>query len=294
MRSVRAVMMIAAPPHAVFQALTEEDQLEIWFAEEVDIALEDGRYDFWGRYTPGAPGREAGQHRLTALEQGQQLAYGWQVRDQETTVEITLRAVEAGTELRLEHGNLPGRQQDRTSFYDFWALALENLRAWCERGALGGRPDFALGIHAPAVAEVEIDASLEAVFEMLVDPRQVALVMGSGEPPLIEPLVGGRFDIGWDGQGPIKVLEIDPPRRLAYSWKYDQEEETVVSWSLEGSGGKTRLTLVHSGFVPERATEGYRLGWLHFLNRIKHIVEARGAWVPMQLESDEMLYEVAV
>jgi uncharacterized protein YndB with AHSA1/START domain len=40
----------------------------------------------------------------------------------------------------------------------------------------------------------------------------------------------GAFDFGWGGGGPVKILDLDPDRELAYSWHYPPDEpETVVS-----------------------------------------------------------------
>ena len=64
-----------------------------------------------------------------------------------------------------------------------------------------------------------------------------------------------------------EVLEIDPHKRLRYSWRSGPESsplDTVVTWTLTPtSSGGTRLSLEHSGFVPSNAFafDGARKGW---------------------------------
>ena len=54
---------------------------------------------------------------------------------------------------------------------------------------------------------------------------------------------------------------------------WPEETETVVTWTLEELDGKTRLTLVHSGFAPDQPTGGLDAGWLNFMSWIKSLVE---------------------
>jgi uncharacterized protein YndB with AHSA1/START domain len=87
-----------------------------------------------------------------------------------------------------------------------------------------------------------------------------------------KPCVGGKIDFGWGG-GPIKILEVETDRKLSYSWHDGDDPETVVTWTLEGSDGGTRLTLVHSGFGPERPSGDYTAGWYYFVNSLKSMAE---------------------
>jgi hypothetical protein len=89
--------------------------------------------------------------------------------------------------------------------------------------------------------------------------------------------VGGKYDFGWSG-GPINILEIEPGRKLSYSWHYGDDPETIVTWALEGSEGGTRLTLVHSGFAPDRPTHDYTTGWHKFVNDLKSMIEIGSSW----------------
>lgn len=276
---------IDATPDAVYQALTEGDQLEHWFAEHADVSLDDGRYGFWGRLTPETP-KQAGRQRLLGADPGRQVRFEWTLRGERTTVAIDVRKKGPGTELSLVHFGLPTIQEGQYAVADFWSLSLDNLRAWVERQEIGLQCDFGEIQVGEVQLEVDIDADPSTVFETLLDPEKLALYIAPD--PVVEPHVGGRYDYGW-GEGPVKILELEPDRKLSHSWQWNRggEPETVVSWILEGSGGKTRLTLIHSGFASDRNMEDYQIGWLDFLQRIKFLSEFGTDWQKPEVASPE-------
>ena len=70
----------------------------------------------------------------------------------------------------------------------------------------------------------------------------------------------------WDGVVDCEVLEVEPQRRLKYTWKSHAPAnlDTVVTWTLEPTAaGGTRLSLEHSGFLPSSpwAYKGAQQGW---------------------------------
>ncbi len=67
---------------------------------------------------------------------------------------------------------------------------------------------------------------------------------------------------GWDGVVNCRVLEVDGPRKLRYSWVVG-DMDTVVTFTLTPWGSGTRLGLVQSGFAPEQKQNfgGARYGW---------------------------------
>ncbi len=143
------------------------------------------------------------------------------------------------------------------------------------------RCDFSVAptVYGDIEQSVEIDAPPDRVFEALIIPQQLERWIASRAR--VEPRVGGVYDIGWELSGTVKILELEPGARLVYSWAaYQDEPETVVTWTLEGSGGKTRLTIVQSGFDPDIPLDGLYTGWLHYLQRIKSLVEYGDDWQP--------------
>jgi uncharacterized protein YndB with AHSA1/START domain len=271
-------LIIAASAEAIFRALTEADELCLWFAEHVEVSLPDRRYRFWGRYTPEAPPGTAKLQTLLAAEPNCQLSYGWRLHDRDTIVTIDLEPTERGTKLRLRHQGVRPHQPNNYTMGDFWSLAMENLRSQVERGSTGGLfCDFSDIQQGPEVRlNVEIDAPSKTVFKALIKPSELNRYIA--QDARVDPQVGGVYTYGWDSGGPVRILELIPNKELSLHWEYAQEPDTVLTWTLDGSGGKTRLTLVHSGFAPSRHNADYQVGWLNFMNRIKFMVEGSVTW----------------
>ena len=124
------------------------------------------------------------------------------------------------------------------------------------------------GVSAPLVLELRwtFDAPRERIFTALTDPADLVKWWGpSGfTTPEIELdlSVGGGYRFGMqppDGElfhlaG--EFLEIDPPNRLAYTFRWEEpdpdDRETVVGLSLEAAAAVTRLSLFRARLRPRR------------------------------------------
>jgi uncharacterized protein YndB with AHSA1/START domain len=274
---------IGALPEAVYTALTDAAALRAWLAEHAEVALDSGVFGFWGRFTPGG---ERGRQRLLAAEPGERLRFAWTLDGEETEVAITLEARDGGTLLTLTHsGVAPRASGDSYWVRDLLMLSLANLASYCEGRGIGPRCDLTAFRDTDARASVDIDASPGEVFASLIEPAQLNRWIADRAD--VEPEVGGRYDFGWD-HGPVKILELEPDKVLAYSWRHSWEDQegpdsTVVRWELAGSQGHTHLTIVHSGFGGSgRKAEGYQLGWMEFLASLKRMHEAGAGWRPVE------------
>lgn len=67
---------------------------------------------------------------------------------------------------------------------------------------------------------------------------------------------------GWDGTVHCQFVEIEPLRKLTYTWTVPFLE-TVVTFTLIPTASGTRLVMVQSGFKPDQKQEfgGARYGW---------------------------------
>ncbi len=69
----------------------------------------------------------------------------------------------------------------------------------------------------------------------------------------------------WDGVVRSEVLELEPGRRLAYTWVAGGPVglDSRVTWTLTPIRGGTRLSLEHAGFKAGNgpAFQGARAGW---------------------------------
>ena len=138
-------------------------------------------------------------------------------------------------------------------------------------------------------SEIHIAAPPERVFQALVDPGQVVKWWGGqGEGQSFrcthfhcDLRPGGKWrSLGVDAQDrPFEVsgevLEVDPPRILAYTWvaSWTAGVKTTVRWELETTDRGTLVRHRHSGLRahPELA-KSFR-GWPRMLGWLQAFVE---------------------
>lgn len=292
LRNIRVEIAINATPERVFRALTEQEELQAWFAAQADVSLGERKYNFWGPSIPEASFESDCACELTELIENESLRYSWRLREQETEVQISIEALGSErTKVVANHTGVPFIEPTESSLSDFWSISLDNLRSWIERGEEGAQFDFSKTPHGEAHVAIDIDASKSEVFEALINPSLLDRYIGRGSE--VVPEVGGTYDLGWKVGGPIKILELVPDERLAYSWIYGDEPETVATWTLEDSGGKTRLMVVHSGFALDRPCEDYYAGWAKYLTWIKSLVETGSKWVAPRILSTDYSYTLS-
>lgn len=96
-----------------------------------------------------------------------------------------------------------------------------------------------------------------------------------GEVTMLEPRVGGRYQIIMhrpDG-GTLTVWgtyrEIARPTKIVLSWKWEHEEaDTIVTLTFRPVGGKTELTLHHTGFSNVERRDSHQQGWNGTLDKL--------------------------
>ena len=130
------------------------------------------------------------------------------------------------------------------------------------------------------VASIRIEAPPEAVFRFFVDPDRLVRWMGTEAD--IEPVVGGRFsvDVTGDDVAVGAYTEIDPPRRVAFTWGWEGNDgvppgSSTVTVDLSEVDGGTELTLTHRGLPDEDACRRHHEGWTHYLGRLATAGEGR-------------------
>lgn len=263
-----------APPAAVHRALTDAAQLRLWLAEHAEVQPPD-RYAFWGRHTPdgGAP-----HQRLLHLDD-HTVRFSWTLDGIDTTTEFTLAPGPAGTIVKLTQTGMPPWEElldqngDRAVLHTFWALAIANLVDHVEGRPLTPKCDF---VSPEMRCEATIAAPPAAVYASLTETAQFERWFGAHVT--IEPHVGGRFAQGGLDADPTpgRITAAEPGRRFAIEFA----DRTVLTWELEGSAGRTRLTLVQTGFDPAAAPYGSWMGWLAGIAELRRYHEIDG-WRPI-------------
>lgn len=114
--------------------------------------------------------------------------------------------------------------------------------------------------------EFDLAHSPEKVWRALTEPELLA--------EWLLPVIGLKLESGaaftfktqaypgWDGTVNCRILEIDAPRRISYTWSVPFLD-TVVTFTLAPTASGTRLSLVQSGFKSDQKREfgGARYGW---------------------------------
>lgn len=121
---------------------------------------------------------------------------------------------------------------------------------------------------------VDIQAPPETVFEFFRKPELMTKWMGIEAE--LDPRPGGIYRVQMatkDRDVALgKYLEIDPPRRIVYSFgwvggEFVPPESTRVEIDLEATATGTRLTLSHH-LVHEARREAHNKGWDYHMARL--------------------------
>jgi uncharacterized protein YndB with AHSA1/START domain len=114
--------------------------------------------------------------------------------------------------------------------------------------------------------EFDLPHPPEKVWRALTDPGLLAAWLLPVVDLRLEPGAAFTFRTqpypGWDGTVSCRFVEIEPQRKLSYTWSVPFLD-TVVTFTLTPTASGTRLSLVQSGFTPDQKREsgGARYGW---------------------------------
>jgi uncharacterized protein YndB with AHSA1/START domain len=78
-----------------------------------------------------------------------------------------------------------------------------------------------------------------------------------------------------------RYTEIDPPRRLAFTWLWDEPEHDQVEQMIEidftETDGRTTMRFVHRDLWNDEVAVDHEDGWTKCFNNLQRVVEAPGA-----------------
>jgi uncharacterized protein YndB with AHSA1/START domain len=278
---LRLRAVVPAPLKVTYEALTDPAALRVWLAEHADVDL-PGKYEFWGRSTPDG----AQPHQRVLHVDERTIRFAWTVDGVESTVQIEVAEDEDGTLVTLSQSDLPSfadvladKAGARGALQTFWSLAIANLADYLAGRELTPKCDFTSSeLHASVV----IDAAPDKVFDSMIQPEVFRKWFGANVD--IEPYVGGRFAMGGFELDPggAKFVEFEPGRKATLRFA----DGETTSWELEGSDGKTRLTMVHSGFDPANPPYPGWAGWLGGiagLRRYHELPRRRSIWRQVEI-----------
>lgn len=140
--------------------------------------------------------------------------------------------------------------------------------------------------------EIRIEAAPEIVFDVVSRPEHIK--MWWSDEASFEPVPGEVGELSWDDGAqvaPIRVVDVDPPRRFVFRWIApdgelpDAGNSLLVTIELEPSGAGTILRLTESGWrekgweaaVLEETFHDHERGWDTFLPRLQGYAPAVAA-----------------
>lgn len=126
-----------------------------------------------------------------------------------------------------------------------------------------------------------LKAPRDKVFRAWTTPEELKRWSAPGDytNPLVEVdlRVGGRFRIhmrapnGAVHQATGVYREVDPPRKLVYTWLWEEDpsvRETLVTVEFHERGGSTEVVLTHDLFPSEEARAEHEKGWAGCLEKL--------------------------
>lgn len=127
---------------------------------------------------------------------------------------------------------------------------------------------------AAVEVKTRIAASPETVFEFFTDPDKMIQWMGRSAD--LDPRSGGvlRCDINGRDVALGEYVELEPPRRLVFTWGWDSEDpvtppgSSTVEVELTPEGEGTLLRLTHRDLPSAESAEKHRGGWQHYTERL--------------------------
>lgn len=122
------------------------------------------------------------------------------------------------------------------------------------------------------VVERELPHPPSKVWRALTEPRLIADWLMENA---FRPEVGHRFELSADwGSVACEVRDVEPGRRLAYTWDAGPLR-SLVTFTLAPAGAGTTLRMEQTGFRRDQPQfyGGAKQGWPRFLDRLGEVLD---------------------
>ena len=138
----------------------------------------------------------------------------------------------------------------------------------------------------PLRHEVRIAAPPEVVFPYLTDPARMTSWFGVAA--LLDPRPGGTFRVEANARDVVlgEFVEVEPPRRVVFTWGFDGAEPMVAAGST-----RVEVTLEPEGedgtlLVLSQSRGAHSEGWTHYLARLQGAAAGEPAGPDPWIETD--------
>lgn len=132
------------------------------------------------------------------------------------------------------------------------------------------------------------EAAPETVWQAWTDPQALSRWFGPGEArPLtkveLDVRPGGRYTIafstpdGEEHQVSGEYVQVEPPRKLSFSWAWKSTPDRVsfITVELQAGPGWTTMRFRHERFFDEAARDNHRGGWTATFARLDTLLGRR-------------------
>src|SRR4051812_26535329 len=138
-------------------------------------------------------------------------------------------------------------------------------------------------VSQPKSVEVRrtIRAPRQRVYDAWTKPEELKRWHAPGPMTVaradMEPRVGGAYRIhmvspaGEEHRVTGEYREVDPPRRLVYTWQWETgTDQTVTTVAIDfiERGQDTEVVLRHDGFTREEASASHLQGWTAIMDKL--------------------------
>ena len=123
--------------------------------------------------------------------------------------------------------------------------------------------------------QAEVDSPRERVYGLLATRDGLERWLDEAD---VEPVVGRpvRFRLH-EAVATGKVLAVDPPQHISFSWDWEGEPigvPSVVALDAIDHGARTHVTLRHVGFRDRRQLELHDALWAYWFQRFREAADA--------------------
>jgi uncharacterized protein YndB with AHSA1/START domain len=129
------------------------------------------------------------------------------------------------------------------------------------------------------VIERDIPHPPEKLWRALTQPHLIQEWLMKND---FSAVVGHKFNLrgDWGGVLDCEVLEVEPLRKLAYTWNHVHADpafnlRSVVTFTLTPTASGTHLRMEQVGFRPDQkqASGGAKYGWQQFFVKLEQVLE---------------------
>ncbi len=148
--------------------------------------------------------------------------------------------------------------------------------------------------HADAVPEVQIRRLIRAPRQRVYDAWTKAEEVKAWHAPGPLTVSLAEMDVRPGGAYRIHMLapdgkehrafgvfrEVDPPRRVVYTWGWDGDhpvKDSVVTIEFHERGDATEVVLTHAGILDEKERTDHASGWTAILDKFEAYATAEAA-----------------